>query len=333
MIDFKEILSITAQLRKKYDISYDFSDSSSIHRINGDRPIDQQAAVFYFLLNEINNTINSAENTSLRYSDFLLTTDRYLELWDMLVEDDSTPSPSRLLSDMFWAQLPWSDIHSQLGDVNVVDIGCGKGGYSKRVVEFSNGLVSSYHGLDISSHSDWEKNISWAKDAAANISFETIDIDSNVATFDKHIPEGTNFFMSQSCLEHLEKDVSLLKSIKRYIAKTGKKCIQVHLVPAPASLELYLLHGYRQYGHNAVAKLTRMFVDDEYDVEVHRLCGRMCKDLHREYITNPIYLDGKGDYRDLMPQDYRAKLKQAAFLDMQSPIEDPTFLAIVIKNF
>ena len=327
MINFKEILSITTQIRKKYDISCDFSDSSSIHKINGDRPLDQQAAVFYFLLNEINNSLQDDESSSLKYNDFSLTADRYLELWDALVEDDSTPSPSRLLSDMFWAQLPWSDIHSQLGEVNVVDIGCGKGGYSKRIVDFSNGLVSSYHGLDISSHPDW------AKSESAKISFETLDIDSNVERFDKCVPEETNFFMSQSCLEHLERDVSLLKSIKSFISQTGKKCIQVHLVPAPASLELYLLHGYRQYGPNALAKLTKMFAAAEYDVEIHKLCGRMCEDLHREYITNPIYLDGSGDYRDSMPQDYRTKLKQAAFLDMQSPIEDPTFLAIVIKNF
>jgi|10_taG_2_1085330.scaffolds.fasta_scaffold00447_18 SAM-dependent methyltransferase len=333
MVDYKQVLHYVSEISEKYRISCDFKKSSAIHKINGDRPVDQQAALFYFLLNEINNSLHNDGSSSLNYRDFRLSHDRFLKLWESLTGEDGTPSPSRLLSDMFWAELPWSDINSQLDGINMVDIGCGKGGYSRKIIELSQGMVSSYRGFDVSGREEWASNTSWAKDRGVDVSFEVLNIDSNVTRFDQCVPQDTNFFMSQSCLEHLEDDLALFSAIKEFISRTDRKCMQVHLIPAPASLGLYLLHGYRQYGKNALVKLADVFRDDGYSVDIYNLCGEMCKVVHRDFITNPIYLDRKGDYRDTLKQDYRMKLKQAAFLDMQAPIEDPIFLAVVIKNF
>lgn len=333
MLEYRRILQIVSEIGKNYGISCDFADSTAIHKINGDRPTDQQAALFYFLLNEINNSLDNTAAPSLNYKNFSIPHDRFMELWEELLSEDATPSPSRLLSDMFWAELPWDEIATQLDGARVVDIGCGNGGYSKKIIELSRGVVSSYRGFDVSERKEWSLNTDWGKQRSTPVSFEVLDIDSNVTQFGKLVPQDTNFFMSQSCLEHLESDLALFRSIRDFIVGKNRKCMQVHLVPAPASLGLYLLHGYRQYGKNALVKLADVFSDTECDVEVYNLCGEMCKSLHREFITNPIYLDGKGDHRDILKHDYRLKLKQAAFLDMQAPIEDPIFLAIVIKNF
>lgn len=301
------------------------SDSTSTHFINGDTTLKQSEVILYMLLNYMNNindiNLDQTIFDSTTISDFKITKEQLDKAWPKM---NMKSSPSRKIGDIFWSMLPYDEF----GEINVLDVGCGNGDYSQKLWEWSNSRLKSYAGLDAFSNIQWEAVKGWGNQNDIDIDFKKVNLDSEELI--ELIPFDTNFFMSQSALEHIKYDLKYFNSVKKYIDSVDFPVYQVHLFPAPASLKLFLLHGYRQYGLNSIAKIIKIFQNST--VELIKLCGDECNKVHYEYITDPIYVSNIGDLRDTKTLQYDADLYKAIIKDAAAPIHDPAFWALIIKT-
>ena len=64
---------------------------------------------------------------------------------------------------------------------------------------------------------------------------------------------------TQSAIEHFKYDLIFFKKISKFLNKTKKKFIQIHLFPAESTLYTYLFHGYRHYNGLMISKLVGTF--------------------------------------------------------------------------
>jgi len=311
-------------LAKKYDIHTNDEKTTSIHSINGDNlELSEMEKTLYMLLNYLSNS-TPTEFTGAK--NYILEEQKLNKYWDRI---NGTPSPSRAIGDIFWMDLPWQDIKQKLGKINILDIGCAKGSYCKKIYNWSNKTISSYTGIDIFRNKNWEGNVEWGKEKDLNVSFRQADIDTETDNFHSNIPENTNFIMSQSALEHIKNDLEVFKQIKKYLLKNNSSCIQLHLFPGPASLDLYLMHGYRQYGFYGIKRIIDLF-SDFCTIELYKLCGKSSNKLHFDYITKPVYLYKTIDRRETESEEYRKLLKESIIEDMNKDNEKPAFWALKI---
>jgi hypothetical protein len=292
--------------------------STSLHTINGDKGLGKFRGRLYSLCNIVNGFFPYGNVAPA------------LELRDFVVPDlspygdlfDTTASPGRVLSDLFWMTLPWQRIREELHDIHILDTGCGSGSYALKLRQWSRGTMSAYTGLDTSRHDAW-----------ADIERQTTGVrfylaDSS-AVLD-HLHEEANLFISQSAIEHFKHDIEYFKQLARYIEITGREVLQVHLFPAAACRTLYGYHGIRQYTARTVSKISRLFKMPSYAL-LYRLGGEASKRLHGEFITSPRR-NGRGDLRSTRQQEYSRRLFEAVSSDMQSPQKDPLFFALIIHS-
>ncbi len=232
---------------------------------------------------------------------------------------DDLGSPSRVLSNLFWHELPWSLIQQELGGLHLLDTGCGSGSYGDYLHTCSNGNVEQYVGLDVSEHPLWKTSMS------PNRSFHPF----NGKSITPHIPSETNFFMSQSAIEHFPNDRRYFEDVQHFIASQTRPILQVHLFPSAACARLYGRHGYRQYTPRTVSRITRMFPDAQ--CLLFGLGGPACNRVHDQYITQPLQREGQ-DYRKTKPDAYRNALLEAMNEDASdsSTINNPSFWALAI---
>ena len=205
-------------------------------------------------------------------------------------------SPSRCLTEAFIRhQLP-----SLLdpGEISVLDVGCGSGRTSALLA--GAGYRGRYTGVDMDNR--------FAADKWAGGAFETRFIQDDV-----HDMAGDGPFdliLSISALEHIHDDARLIARFERLLSPSG---VQVHFLPAPAGLLVYLWHGYRQYGARAIAERF-----GAQGTEVYRLGGLASFLLHLIVITGPeIFLSLSPRRR--WPRWYRFKLALCLRLDSWMP--------------
>ena len=294
------------------------SGSTSGHHLNADRHLGTIAKAAYLLLNWLNNRRPYAN------------LDRQLEIRDLAradlaarrVELPRGASPSRTLSDLFWLTLPWAAMRDELGEIRVLDAGCGSGDYGPRLLAWSGGAIASYIGTDVHPHERW---------AALEASDRRLRYAPSPAeTFGGSIPAGTNLFVSQSAVEHFDEDLHFFGQIRDYVDASTGPVLQIHLVPSQACLRLYHLHGVRQYTPRTLSRITRLFAPGAR-ASVYRLGGRACNRLHYSFITRPSLLHGR-DRRKEQPDDYDRRLFEAIAQDMQQPQPSPAFYALVIHS-
>ena len=232
---------------------------------------------------------------------------------------DPRASPSRILSDLFWKTLPWNHISQELGSLHVFDTGCGSGRYGSYLDTISHGLIESYKGIDVYEHADWKQ-----RQMNPKFSFEKSD-GKRVLTC---IPEKTNFFMSQSAIEHFPNDRRYFEQVNIFIrAHSNRSILQVHLIPSAACMALYGRHGYRQYTPRTISTITRIFPNDR--CFLFGLGGPACNRVHQEFITDPILKTGE-DLRNTKPDQYRTHVLKALEEDATSTNNDPSFWALVV---
>jgi hypothetical protein len=258
-------------------------------------------------------------NTSLK--DFKIDESTLKSIWENF---DKKSSPSRKVGDIFWSQLNWEEIP----DLKIMDIGCGSGDYIKKIFEWSNKKSLSYHGFDLFQHRNWDPILSWSKEKNIDAKFTSVNIDDS--DVESLIPKGTNFFMSQSALEHLKYDLKYFQGVKRYIEKNQFPITQIHLFPGSASLRLFLYHGYRQYGLNSIAKIIKVFNDEK--IELVKLCGHSSNELHYNHITIPHFYERTNDLRETDTEKYDRLLFDAILSDSKEEIKSPCFWAMVIRS-
>lgn len=230
-------------------------------------------------------------------------------------------SPSRALSDLFWMQLPWEKIRTELGPIHALDTGCGSGRYGEQLQVFSGGRIESYTGLDETAHPDWPDRMK------QNEFVHLIQADS--AFFSQFIPSATNFFISQSAIEHFPQDLIYFRQVRDFIHRKVGPVLQIHLFPSAACLPLYRFHGVRQYTPRTISLISNLFPDAS--CVLFQLGGAACNKLHFEYITRPVLLEGQSDRRATEAGEYSRHLL-GAMASAPSEPGDPSFYALVIQS-
>ncbi len=231
-------------------------------------------------------------------------------------------SPSRTVCDLFWLTLPWPSIRAALGDVHVLDVGCGAGHYGPRLLASADGHIATYTGTDATPRSSWAELMETDK----RLRF----YESRAEHFGSTIPAATNMFISQSAIEHFDEDLTFFRHVRAYVERSPDPVLQIHLAPSQACLRLYALHGVRQYTPRTLSRITRLFAADSH-ATLFRLGGSACNQLHFSFITTPLLLHGR-DRRELEPVEYERRLLDAVAHDMRHPQSTPAFWALVILS-
>ncbi|MBM4300576.1 MAG: class I SAM-dependent methyltransferase [Deltaproteobacteria bacterium] len=293
-------------------------NSTSVHTLNADEKLNKANRFLWFILNWANNNFfSNAKDPALLTRDFIA--DISEANWS---QTDIKSSPSRKLSDLFWLQLPWWLIRSELGEINIFDTGCGSGNYGVKLQSYSKNIIANYTGVDLSQHDNW--NV--LEERYPNLSFHRLDS----ADIIDYIPEDINLFISQSAIEHFKNDLTYFKHIREFVRRTSKSVMQVHLFPSRACLKLNLEHGVRQYTPRTISLITRLFQDCSYST-LYRMGGTECNKLHWEMITQPLFFHKIGDLRETRTQEYDQRLRQAIAADNKKPGE-PNFYALLIHS-
>lgn len=232
-------------------------------------------------------------------------------------------SPSRKLCDLFWQQLPWGKIEEKLHEIHVHDSGCGSGDLGVRINRFAGSKIQSYFGVDAFKNTKWIQN-----EEEYGFKFSLAD----PLTDSLEIPEGINFFMSQSAIEHFKCDISYFRHIQEYVKKSQRPIFQVHLFPSAACLKLYRDHGVRQYNARSLQLISKLFSEFS-KVDVFLLGGEKCNEIHYRYFTYPSMILKNKNFAKEMPSDYENQLKQAITQDVgKSTHENTSFYALVIQS-
>jgi hypothetical protein len=291
--------------------------SSSFNWISGDHPLGLGKKGLYCALNVAHNLIPSGRaRRELGVESFRVPASELSALVDAA---DPNAGPSRALSDCFLRTQDWPSIRRRLGEIHVVDAGCGNGGYARKLFEFAGGALTSYLGFDANEHPDW------AALRAPGIDF----VKASAERFSAQIPADTNFFFSHSALEHFREDLGFLAGIRDFIAQSGRPTLQIHVVPAPTGLALYCFHGYRQYPRHALLKIRDLFNETGSDVRIYSLGGYHSVALHLRRITLPTL---RGQSSEAGSPGYASELRQVLANDLIAPAGPPAYYVIVIES-
>jgi len=238
----------------------------------------------------------------------------------------------------------WQYFTETLGMVNIFDIGCGAGDITERLyTEYAKGKINSYKGVDVFPHPEKWRRLSGKY---KGLSFSKIASEEKIL---EEMPTKTNLVISQSSLEHIEKDLLVFKQIKKFVERNDHPVTQVHLIPSAACLWLYLFHGVRQYTPRTVSKITKLFKGDQ--CQLIALGGDECFKLQLKAFTKPETMNRFGLYRvpvffkkwqgsnfnkiaddPELIKEYDKLARQAMKNDMNKRTKIPVFYALVIKS-
>ena len=238
--------------------------------------------------------------------------------------NEETGSPSRRLCNMFWHTLNWTSIAEQLGgQVRVFDVACGAGQYGKKYQAYLGHSFSSYTGIDVYKDDHFPSEFIHKLDKAENI---------------QHHINDHNLIVSQSGLEHIEGDVDVLVHSLTAQKAHGSKFLQIHLVPAPSSLFLYLWHGWRQYSEKNLDFMSERLIElGGVSTLAIPLGGWRSFWVHFVEITVPtivraLFREPQNNSWDVTGSTVAAKTASAALNDSFSKGKIPAFWAFIIYS-
>ena len=291
------------------------SQSSSAHTLNADFPLNLYQQKIWFNSNiENNRAPNEDVDSNLEIRLFGCEIDLH---WESLEEG---LTPPRKMSNFFWLTLPWQKVLENFGPIRIMDFGCSVGNYALNFMKWTD-TPFEYHGFDVRAGSLWKERSS---------EFENLKFTQYRGTFGgEHIKDEFNFFMSQSAMEHVVQDLNYFRLIADYLFEIQKPTIQVHLVPSAACLELYGLHGVRQYTPRTLSKISQLFPNAI--CTLFCLGGPACNNLHMQAITLPNHNKGI-DWRTINLENYEELLHKSILVDMTSESLDASFYALVIES-
>jgi hypothetical protein len=146
----------------------------------------------------------------------------------------------------------------------------------------------------------------------------------------KYMPPDTNLIVSQSALEHFENDLLFFRQIRDFVDSKRSPLLQIHLSTTPACLELYGLHGVREYTPRSTSMIAKLFDKTSYSL-MFQLGGDACNRVHMDYIMNPLSTQGI-DLRNTKTIEYDRRVKSAIIQDMANYPRNPSFFALVIHS-
>lgn len=296
--------------------------STSFHTLSADKKLSLLMKIIWIISNLINNNLPPKINSDKKYNFVKRFNPKIDEDYWKKIISENIKTPSRIICDLFWKQIPWAQIKKEVGEINIFDTGCGNGFYALKLNEFAK-KISSYKGIDFHARSNWDqlsknhKYISLVQSSSSDISCK--------------ISENTNLFITQSAIEHFAYDLEFFHQIKDFIDKSKNNIIQIHLFPAPISLWLYLFHGVRQYNLRSILKIINIFKSSNSYFRVYKLGGQYSNKLHFKFFTRPKLPFLRGNKKE--SNSYYSKLKDYLLLDMeQKNVKNPSFYALVIHT-
>lgn len=233
-------------------------------------------------------------------------------------------TPSRVLSNLFWLNLPREAIRNELGPIRLLDIGCGSGRYFK-VLDRRLGGVESYIGIDASRKKmdieglEMDQRARFIETRAEEVAIEAI--------------EDRNLIFSQSALEHLTSDLLCLRRIAEIARAKPEPTLHLHLLPSALMFRQYGPHGYRGYDSRAIKAIAELF-EEFSEVTLYTLGGPRCVEVHCDYIFD-CFDTGKRDRRKWHKARYVEALKAALAGDMAEaaiPVNEACGVALVIHT-
>ena len=284
-----------------------------MNKINGDNPRNVFERIFYFYQCIKNHNIGLKVSCDIIKPKLSITN-----------LNTFNKSPSRLLCDGLWNSIDYENLKEQLkSNFNFFDIGCGSGIYGQLLENFSGSLFKSYTGLDVYKNPRYPARFNHIKDKAENIS--------------KHINDDINFVMSQSALEHIEKDIFVLEEVTKKLIRNNKNYIQIHMVPASRCLWLYLWHGYRQYSKKNISYISYL-LKEKYDLNVSivSLGGSSSFWTHLKHITFPEYVKKfvfkKKLFKWSNQKNVEDKIVNSVNKELICDNKNPLFWAVIISS-
>ena len=233
-------------------------------------------------------------------------------------------TPSRLLCDAFWNSIDYKNLRLQLNsNLNFFDIGCGSGIYGKFLKKINYKYFSSYTGLDIYKNHNYPSEFNHITSKAENVN--------------QYINKKTNFVISQSALEHIEKDIYVMEEVTKKLIENDKPFVQIHMVPASKCLWLYLWHGYRQYSKKNLSNiLSQLKKDFNINSAIVPIGGSNSFWTHLKYITIPIYfkkfiLNDK-QFKWYDQKNVQEKVVESVNKELDCNKEKPVFWALVVTS-
>ena len=241
-------------------------DKYNMKLINGDNPGNILSRLLYFF-----QCIKNHKKGSNELCKIMKPTLSILNL------ETFNKTPVRLLCDGLWNSIDYENLKLKLkSDLNFFDIGCGTGKYGKFLKKLSNQHFGSYTGLDIYKNEKYPSEFNHVCDKAENIS--------------RYLNKKINFVLSQSALEHIEKDTFVIEEITKKLHENNSPFIQIHVVPASISLWIYLWHGYRQYSLKNLSNISNRLKKFNVNTYIIPLGGKTSFWAHLRYITLPKLL-------------------------------------------
>lgn len=294
---------------------YESSDhSSSIHVINADRELDTIKKIQYFILNFICNLKCKVRIVNYSTKKFSPTEDQI----DSHLKSLSEPqSPSRILSNIFWESIDWSFVNETLqGEIRAIEVGCGSGRYGRKISQLTQ--IQSYMGVDIANSPDWNSNSESNFDYVLG-SYEEFD----------SIVDNQNLVITQSALEHFENDLKFFRLIGDYARSVTFPVLSIHLLPSPAGLFKFLLHGIRQYNKRSISNLLSSASPTNYAV-LYSLGGMRSNFFHFVSITLRSLILRKWIVSQEI-ESYKVKVQRPLVIDSKRySSRCPSFYALVI---
>jgi hypothetical protein len=226
-------------------------------------------------------------------------------------------SPSRILSNIFWESLDWHFITEILqGEIRAIEIGCGSGRYGRKISQLTQ--IESYTGVDIANSHEWNSNSDSNFDYVLG-SYE--DFDSIVT--------NQNLVFTQSAVEHFENDLKFFRLIGDYARSVSFPVLSIHLLPTPAGLYKFLLHGIRQYNKRSISNLVTFAGPSNYAV-LYSLGGLRSNIFHFVGITLRSLILRKWIVSEPI-ESYKLKVAGPLVIDSKrKSIRHPSFYALVI---
>lgn len=282
-------------------------------KINGDNPgtIINRFLYFYQCLSDQRKGVN-------------YTCDIFKPTLSMSNLNTFSKTPSRLLCDAFWNSINFENLKSKLNsNLNFFDIGCGSGSYGKFLKKITGEYFSSYTGLDIYKNHNFPSEFNHINSSADNVN--------------KYIKINTNFVISQSALEHIEKDIFVLEEITNKLIENKKPFVQIHMVPASKCLWLYLWHGYRQYSKKNLSTISNQLKNKfNVNLSIVPIGGGNSFWTHLRYITIPVYLKkiflNKKQFNWYNQKIVEEKIIESVKKDINCDKDKPVFWSIVITS-
>jgi hypothetical protein len=271
--------------------------SSSGHVINSDYPMTNIKKFLYMVFNGLLLLFPAIKQNFVKKK--FTPSNALLE---GVAQTHITPvSPSRMLSDLFWISLDWSSIEKHIGSpIKIFEVGCGTGRYGSLIE--SSYPIHSYTGLDLVESKEWAK----VKNNGFNF------VQSSFENF-QEIVTDQNVIISQSALEHFDKDLLLMQQIGVYARKREATTYAIHLIPSSVGLFKFLFHGIRYYNLRSINQLIA-HSSRPNSANVYFLGGPFSNSFHILNITLRSILFKKS-ISTIHPKEYYSKLIKAVVRD------------------